>query len=141
MSKLPEGKSLVLYDGSCGLCSRLVQFLIPRDPRQHLYFAPLQSEIGKAYLKQFSLTGVSEDTFVFIEQGKTAHVESGAALRVLRYLHRPWTWLSRLTFVPSPIRNACYRFVAKRRKKWFKPEACMWIPPTERIRFLNEIEK
>ena len=35
---------IILYDGVCGLCNRLVQFLLTHDREGRLRFAALQSE-------------------------------------------------------------------------------------------------
>ena len=39
---------LVLFDGVCGFCDRLVGFLIERDAAERLRFAPLQGETAAA---------------------------------------------------------------------------------------------
>ena len=43
-----QGAHLVLYDGVCGLCSRVLQFVLTRDRRGVFHFASLQSATGKA---------------------------------------------------------------------------------------------
>jgi predicted DCC family thiol-disulfide oxidoreductase YuxK len=43
-----EGQHLLLYDGVCGLCDHLVQFVLAHDPRGVFDFAPLQSATGRA---------------------------------------------------------------------------------------------
>ena len=35
---------VLLYDGVCGLCNYLVQFVLQHDADTHFSFAPLQSE-------------------------------------------------------------------------------------------------
>ena len=42
-----EGRHLVLFDGVCGLCSRIVQFVLAVDRRRVSLFAPLQSATGR----------------------------------------------------------------------------------------------
>src|SRR5436190_22201522 len=42
-----QGAHLVLYDGVCGLCSRLLQFLLSHDHHDGFNFASLQSATGK----------------------------------------------------------------------------------------------
>ena len=42
------GRHLILFDGVCGLCSRLVQFVLARDRRRAFSFASLQSPVGRA---------------------------------------------------------------------------------------------
>ena len=48
-----EGVHLVLYDGVCGLCSRLLQFLLKHDHRAVFIFASLQSVTGRAMVERF----------------------------------------------------------------------------------------
>src|SRR5439155_8214298 len=47
-----EGTHLVLYDGVCGLCSRLLQFLLAHDHRSVFKFASLQSATGRALVER-----------------------------------------------------------------------------------------
>ena len=43
-----RARHLLLYDGVCGLCDRLVQFVLAHDPGGVFDFAPLQSATGRA---------------------------------------------------------------------------------------------
>ena len=45
---MPLPLHLVLYDGECGLCSRVVRWLIAADRRGVLHFAPLQGATAAA---------------------------------------------------------------------------------------------
>ena len=47
-----RGVHLVLYDGVCGLCSRLLQFLLARDRRAIFDFASLQGPLGRAIVER-----------------------------------------------------------------------------------------
>src|SRR5690348_13026527 len=46
-----RGTHLVLYDGVCGLCDRLLQFLVRHDRRGRFSFASLQSAVGQSMVK------------------------------------------------------------------------------------------
>src|SRR6476620_6214924 len=48
-----QGRHLVLYDGVCGLCSRLLQFLLSHDHRAVFSFASLQSATGKTMVARW----------------------------------------------------------------------------------------
>jgi predicted DCC family thiol-disulfide oxidoreductase YuxK len=48
----PEGIHLILYDGVCGLCNRLLQFLLVHDDRAVFKFASLQSPTGQAMVER-----------------------------------------------------------------------------------------
>ena len=47
-----QGVHLVLYDGVCGLCNRLLQFLLAVDHRAVVVFASLQSATGRAIVER-----------------------------------------------------------------------------------------
>src|ERR1700693_4706661 len=47
-----QGVHLVLYDGVCGLCNRLLQFLLAVDDRAVFDFASLQSPTGRALVER-----------------------------------------------------------------------------------------
>lgn len=64
---------------------------------------------------------------------------SAAALRVLSYLPLPYSALSALMVVPTPLRDAVYDYVAKRRYEWFgKDDDCLVLKETELLeRFVD----
>ena len=43
---------VLLYDGVCGLCDKLVQFTLPRDKQGVLHYATLQSELGRGIMER-----------------------------------------------------------------------------------------
>jgi len=128
---------VLLFDGVCNLCNGAVAFVIRRDPRARLRFAPLQSPAADALLASL---GVARDrlpdSFVLVEDGRV-HVRSTAALRVARRLRFPWPLLAVFLLVPRWLRDPVYDLVARNRYRWFgRREACM-VPTAElRARFL-----
>ena len=129
-------RTLVLFDGVCGLCNGFVDFLLPRDPKGELVFGALQSEAGKQALRDAGLPDTLPDTVVVVEDGRV-HLQSTGVLRALAHLRWPWRALSLLIVVPRPLRDAVYRFVAKRRYGWFgRRERCRLPSAAERARFL-----
>nr|WP_036723181.1 DCC1-like thiol-disulfide oxidoreductase family protein [Paenibacillus forsythiae] len=132
-----EGASIVLIDGVCHLCGRLTTFIIPRDPKGHFYFAPLQSDIGQSLLERGGLDVHRLDTVVLVEEG-IYYTESAAVLRILRKLRFPWPTVYLLIAVPAPLRNRLYRYVAKNRYRWFgRDDHCLVPAPEIRRRFLS----
>ena len=128
---------VILFDGVCNFCNGAVNFIIRRDKKKRLRFAPLQSEAGQKLLDQHHLSLKDFDSFVLIENGKV-HQKSTAALNIL--YHFPWYWqeLQVLRIVPPFLRNAIYEFVARNRYKWFgKKDQCMIPTPDVRNRFLG----
>ena len=129
---------VVLFDGLCHLCSAVVQFAIPRDPRGRLRFAPLQSSAAERLLEGLSpRAGPIPDSFVLIEDGRP-HLRSAAALRLVRHLAMPWPLLTALVVVPRPLRDWAYDAVARRRYRWFGARSACFVPSPEiRARFLD----
>jgi predicted DCC family thiol-disulfide oxidoreductase YuxK len=153
----PEGAHLVLFDGVCGLCDRLVQFLLRHDRRAVFVFAPLQSEVGQRMVAAHAgwtrhLTGDQESaraervrpltTFYVIANWRTSEPralrKSDAALFVARELGWPWKALCAARIVPKVLRDAVYDIVARTRYRVFgRVDQCL-IPRAEhRSRFVE----
>lgn len=114
---------IILYDGFCELCSRSVRFVVKRDHQKRFNYFPLQSDEGKALLKKHTITHVSDNTFVYIENN-IVYLKSTAALKVCKHL-KGVKWLSVFLIVPKFMRDFVYSIVAKYRYKWFgKRDEC-----------------
>lgn len=124
---------LLLYDGDCGLCHRVVRFVLRYERASIIQFAALQSPMGCAWATR---TGTALGTMLFIEDG-TALARSDAALAIARYLRAPWRWGTALRVVPRPIRDAAYNTVARHRLRWFGAAHCQLPAPEQRARFLE----
>jgi predicted DCC family thiol-disulfide oxidoreductase YuxK len=111
-------KALVLYDGYCALCSRIVNFIGPRQREGALEFAALQSGRGQKVLEECRLSTSELDTFVLYVDGE-CQVRSTGALRLMGYLRFPWPLLQGLLIVPAFLREPIYNWVAHNRFKWF----------------------
>jgi len=132
-----QQNGIVFYDGVCGLCDRSVRFLLQRDRRATLRFAPLQGETARARPD----LPAERRSVVFILRPNTPeeqiYFRSEAALRLLDHVGGGWRIVSWLRLIPRPIRDAVYDFIASRRYRWFgKFDACRIPPPEWRIRFL-----
>jgi predicted DCC family thiol-disulfide oxidoreductase YuxK len=135
-ARVPEDGPVVLYDGTCGLCSRSVQLILRHDRRGRFRFAALQSDVGRAMLERHGLPVDALDTVVLVEGGR-AYVKSAAALRIARGMDAPWPLAGMLGLIPRPIRDFCYDRVAGSRYRIFgRVDACMLPPPEVRARFL-----
>lgn len=127
---------VILFDGVCNYCNTMVNFAIRWNKKNNLRFAPLQSEVGVAFIQKMGIEkGI--DSVVFIEADKF-YIFSSAALHICKHLSFPVNLLYVLVLVPAFIRNGVYKWVAANRYKWFgKKESCM-IPSKEvKMKFLN----
>jgi len=57
---------ILLYDGVCGLCNRLVQFILRRDPAGVFLFASLQSPLARRILGRHGANPRDLDTMYVV---------------------------------------------------------------------------
>ena len=137
---MTRASSIVLFDGSCGLCNGFVRFVIQRDARGRFAFASLQSSLGCALLAALGRAEVAPEGFetVVLIEGDSLYERSAAVLRVLRQLGWPWSFARFLLRVPAPALDAVYRLVARNRHRWSQGTGQCLLPTGElRRRFLH----
>jgi predicted DCC family thiol-disulfide oxidoreductase YuxK len=125
---------LLFFDGVCGLCNGVVDWLVRRDKKRVLRYAPLQGTTAE----QFGVkTNGDPDSIVYFRKGKKLE-RSSAALWLLYDLGGLFRLGAVFLIVPAFIRNAFYDFIAKRRYRWFgKHETCRIPSAQERLLFLD----
>lgn len=129
--------AVVLFDGVCNLCNRTVRFLYRREGAVPLHFASLQSEVGRALLREHGLPEDALDSMVLVD-ADGAHRNSTAVLRTMRLLRRPWSALGVLLVVPRVLRDPLYALVARTRYRlWGRTDACPLPEPGLAERFLG----
>ena len=134
---------IVFYDGVCGLCNRLVQFLLKRDRNDRLRFASLQSEFAAKVLTRHGIDPRDLDTLHVVENyeepGERVLNRSDAVLRATGELGALWSLVAIAgSIIPRPLRDLFYRFVARNRYRVFgKSETCMLPEPRHRAKFLD----
>lgn len=128
---------LVLYDGVCGLCDRSVRWLLRRDARGLLRFAPLQGETAAALRAVYPSIPREISTVVYIREGRL-HLRVKAFLYLAWHLRWPWRLAWWFRWLPGFLVDLPYRAVAPLRYRIFgKKEACTLPAPEQRERFLD----
>ena len=131
---------VVLYDGECGFCATNVQFVLRHDHARRLKFAPLQGRFAAAARDRHPPLRTLE-SMVWLERSPDGRerllVRSDAALKLAAYLGGVWRLALVGRFVPRPIRDAVYDFIARHRHTAFGAPACLVPTPEERARFLE----
>lgn len=137
MITLPKHKQLILFDGVCNLCNNSIIFVIKHDKNNAFLFASLQSDTGKAIIKQFNIDTSTTDSILLYKDEKL-YSKSNAALRIASKLNFPYNLLSVFRIIPSFISNIVYDFIARNRYKWFgKENSCMVPTPELQAKFLK----
>lgn len=132
-----EYDAVLLFDGVCGLCNGVVDFLLRHDRSARIRFAALQSEAGKCLMRACGYREDSLDSVVLV-QGTQCYTESAAVLAALGYLGLPWRLTAVFYAVPRSVRDGVYRWVARHRYGWFgRRETCRVPDASERARFLH----
>lgn len=132
----PLPSLILFFDGICGLCNRVVDFLMRIDRDGRIYFAPLQGRISGALLPVDRRLNL--DTVVLWKDGHCLE-RSSAVFESLACLRGPWGIIARLgLLIPRFLRDAGYRLVATNRYSWFGRRATCRLPTAaERRRILE----
>jgi predicted DCC family thiol-disulfide oxidoreductase YuxK len=132
------GGPILFYDGVCGLCDRLVQFVLRRDRRARFRFATLQGVAAAQTLARFGKDPAELDTvYVLTDDGRLLH-KARAIFFILNQLGLPWSLVGIFGVLPTVVIDWFYDRVAKNRYRMFgKRESCMLPSGDERARFLG----
>ena len=138
---MPDSERVILFfDGVCGLCNAVVDFLVAHDHRGRLRYAPLQGETFQAVASEVPWLRTVDSVIAMRErpgEPREFFVHSRAALFAFGQLGGPWVLVGLLGWVPRPVSDAVYRFVARVRYAVFgKRDQCRIPSPAERARFL-----
>jgi predicted DCC family thiol-disulfide oxidoreductase YuxK len=139
----PTGDApIVLYDGVCGLCNRLTQFLLKRDTHDRFRFASLQSKFAEDLLKRHGADSRDLDTVYVVlnydQPDERLLARSDAILQLLTHLDGVWKWARVGNILPRPLRDGIYQIVARNRYRVFgKHESCLLPEPQHRRKFLD----
>jgi predicted DCC family thiol-disulfide oxidoreductase YuxK len=139
----PAGRSVLLYDGECGLCQFTVRWMLRHDPGGRLLFAAQQTAVGGEIFHRHSLDKEQVNSAVLVTGFATPQellaVRSDAILGALRELGGGWAVLASIArVVPRPLRDAAYRWLARNRIRLFgKANTCSIPTAAERARFLE----
>jgi predicted DCC family thiol-disulfide oxidoreductase YuxK len=134
---------VILYDGVCGLCNRLVQFVLRHDSGGRFRFASLQNGAASAVLRRHGIDPQALDTMYLVSdhQQPTERLaaRSEALILILRGLGGFWRALAALFMLfPDRLRNWFYNLIARNRYRIFGRYATCMLPEEKyRSRFLD----
>lgn len=121
---------VLFFDGTCGLCNRIVRGLLWLDRRAVLRFAPLQGPTAQAYLRAHGLPTEDFDSLVFVPEWEGREQRKGEGVGYLRRTEGALAALAATSRVgrgiaalarifPPTWRDAAYRLVARWRYRVF----------------------
>jgi len=134
-----EKRSIVFYDGDCGLCNGTVQMIWQRDEGGVFYFSALQSDFAQEFLHRKGVEQITMDTMYVYDSGEVftrsrAVAQIGRKLRGKRF--SLGVWLIEVFPFKSWL-DAIYDLIAQNRHHFARKQTCI-LPPTEvRERFID----
>ncbi len=127
----PLATELVFYDGGCGLCHRLVRFLLAEDRRARAFrFAPLHGELYRARLPE-SLRATLPDSLIVCTRSGEVLTRSRAVIHATEQLGGVWRVLATCaSILPTALLDVGYDWIARTRHRLFTapPSACPVLP-------------
>ncbi|NDQ57371.1 MAG: DUF393 domain-containing protein [Acidipila sp.] len=143
MPQHPPGTEWIFYDGQCGLCHRLVRFVLAQESTPVTFrFAPVQGELFRACIapgqRQSSGERAIGDSIVVRTADDEMLVRSAAVIHILQSMGGLWRLVAgMLALIPAFLRDAAYDAVARNRHRWFvRPvDSCPVLPEKLRARF------
>lgn len=135
-----DANPLILFDGSCGMCSRLVGFVLRNESSKTLQFVPNNSEYGRLLSNTHGLDVKVTETVVLIDS-EGVHLYSDAVFRIANFLNAPWSWIRHGVWIPKPLRDSLYRFVARNRHRFMgrTDPTCFVVSEEDRERIVEHI--
>jgi predicted DCC family thiol-disulfide oxidoreductase YuxK len=127
--------NIIVFDGVCNFCNRIVQLIIRHDPSSQIHFAAQQSEAGEKLIKDLAIKE-SSNSVLFVKDG-LVYYQSDAVIEIAKLL-KGWPIIFKYgIIVPRFLRNAIYKFIAANRYAIFgKQDQCMVPKEEDRGRFL-----
>ncbi len=128
---------VIFYDGVCGLCDGLTQFVLKHDGKATFRFAPLQGEVAREALASKGTDPSDLGTIRVLTTGGGLMERGEAVVYILSRMEMPWRLLSILGVLPRGLLDAGYRLVAQYRYKVFGQYAACAVPDARwRDRFI-----
>ena len=91
-------KHLVLYDGLCALCNRVVNYLLAIDRRGTLHYAPLQGQTAGRLRQDVTGIPAAAETILFVRnygsENETCYDSSEAVLQIFDIIGGGWRILT-----------------------------------------------
>jgi len=125
-----QNRKIILFDGKCGLCNNMINFIKNHNSKNNLYFASLQSNFAKKYLDN----NLDLKTIIFIDRFRK-YTNSKAIIMILTNMDGIYPSLSKIfNLIPQSILDSFYNMIAINRYRIFrKQNKCNLLNSKERF--------
>ena len=119
-AKTAKATEVIFYDGSCGLCHRVVRFVLSEDKAQRFHFSTIGSDYFNAVFDS-ATQDTLPDSFILLNDKGDYKVEGAAVIELLVKLGGLWAVVGKLlNWLPIKMTNTLYRFIGARRYRLFE---------------------
>ncbi|MDP6662162.1 MAG: DUF393 domain-containing protein [Candidatus Thalassarchaeaceae archaeon] len=108
-------QSTVLFDDTCGKCSRWATFIDKHHPGNRLRTMGQETDEGHELLEARPPRLREVDSVFIITEDGQWYARSAAVWRIASRMNLPWSLGAAICLVPWPIRDLFYDFYARRR--------------------------
>ena len=126
-------RSIIFFDGYCGLCNSFINFMLLLVKRKNIYFSTLQGETAKE-VKIFTDKKIAPESIIFFSNGKIYH-RSEAVIQIFIQLGGLGNLAILAKIFPLFFRDFIYNFVARNRYSWFGKYKICRLPSKEEKKF------
>ncbi len=132
-------QDIIFFDGVCGLCNGMVDFVLREDRARIFLYSPLQGETFRK-IAPGRPEAIDANSLFVLRRDLEKDVllkRSEAILYILNQLPR-YRWMGRVGRIfPVLVRDMIYRLIAATRYQiWGKRDSCRLPGAEERARFL-----
>lgn len=129
-NEMLDRHAIILFDGYCNLCTRSVQFILPKDRKGYFRFLSLEDDKTSSLFAAIGASPPAVDSIVLVDHRKV-YTRSSAALRIAGKLGGGWPLLQIGYIVPKFLRDPIYDWIARNRYRWFGKKDTCWLPRPE----------
>jgi predicted DCC family thiol-disulfide oxidoreductase YuxK len=112
--------SIVIYDGECQFCNKLICFVKNKLKRKEMLFLPYSSKEARDIIADYK---INKDSIAYIKD-EIVYFKSKAVLKICRQLKLPYYLAHFLKVLPTFLLDSCYDFVAKNRYRLTNKKKC-----------------
>ena len=136
------GRHLILYDGLCGLCSRLTGFVLARDRKGVFDFVSQQGTCGRSIMSRYGRDPDALSTFYIVTDYRSNSPAllcgATAVLFLLNTIGGSWRLVALLGFLPRRLLDCGYDLIARNRYFLFgRLERCLLPDPESKSHFID----
>lgn len=135
----PFSHPILFFDGDCSFCQGWVQFVLKRDKRQLIYFAPIQGETYQnleSHQKIQKSQALAKDGTIIYLRNNNLLFRSDAVISLLRDLKGLWSLMAIFLLIPRPLRDYVYTWIAINRGKLPAPNKKCPLPKEGQLKRL-----